>query len=229
MAMKSTDTPDTVILVNAGGVLTAPSFAGMGWLRPDVNNSGTPFGVWSGTGAAQRAWRIRMTDSPVRIRGIVSFDGSASNTASAPTALTLNVWAHVGMDFDGSTIRVFLNGVLDFSLSASGTIFASSHRLGIGGYDEDGTSETASEQDGDIEDVRYYNRILTAEEWATIHGTRGLDGIVNGLVTRWPINEEPDGNTIVTPKDVGPAQLSVSLITNTPSYIEGELRQRKAA
>jgi hypothetical protein len=170
-----------------------------------------------------------MTDSPVRIRGIVSFDGSISNTASAPTGLTLNVWHHVGMDFDGSTIRVFLNGVLDFSLSVSGTVFASSHNLGIGAYDEDGLGATASEQDGDMEDMRYYNRILTAEEWATIHRVRGLDGIVHGLVSQWPINEEPAGNTIVTPKDVGPAQLSVSSVVGTPSYIEGELRQRKAA
>jgi len=134
------------------------------------------------------------------------------------------------MDFDGSTLRIFLNGVVDTSTSFSGTVFASSHLLGIGAYD-DVAPETASELDGDIEDMRYYDRLLDVKEWATIHRVRGLDGIVHGLVTRWPINERPSSTVITAsdPKDVGPAQLTVNSIVGSPTYITGELRQRKAA
>jgi len=45
-------------------------------------------------------------------------------------------------------------------------------------------------------------------------------------VTRWPINEEPPGNTVTTSsiKDIGPAKLAVDSVFNTPDYIEGEVR-----
>lgn len=134
------------------------------------------------------------------------------------------------MDFDGSTLRIFVDGVLSNSVSLSGTIFASARNLGLGGYD-DGGSLSASELDGNLEDFRYYNRILDVKEWATINRVRGLDGIVHGLVTQWPINERPNGTVITAtdPKDVGPAQLSISAIVGSPLYFTGELRQRKAA
>ena len=134
------------------------------------------------------------------------------------------------MDFDGSTVRIIVNGIVSNTLSLSGTIFSSSRNLGLGGYD-DGGGASASELDGDLEDFRYYNRILKDEEWATIHRVRGLDGIVHGLVTQWPINERPAGTVIAIsdPKDIGPAQLSMITVVGSPTYITGELRQRKAA
>ena len=43
--------------------------------------------------------------------------------------------------------------------------------------------------DGKMADVRFYNRILSADEVATIYACRGHDGIVSGLVGRWKLDE----------------------------------------
>ena len=230
MAFSGTDSPDTAILVSPGGSLTATPFSAMGWVRPRVDNSGTVIGVWSSAATAERAWRVVFTSATLRLRVNVSFDGAGTNVTFSTTVFTLNVWAHVGIDFDGSTLRLFINGVVDASASFSGTVFASSHTLGIGAYD-DVAPATASELDGDIEDVRYYDRILDVKEWVTIHRVRGLDGIAHGLVSRWPINERPNGTTILAadPKDIGPAQLTVNQVVGAPVYITGELRDRRAA
>ncbi len=230
MAFAGNDSDNTVILIAPTGLLTATPFACLGWIRPVVDNSMTPYGVWSSSGDGERAWRFRMSTAPQEARAAISFNGSAQTELSSSTALALNIFHHLGMDFDGSTLRLFINGVLDNSVAVSGTIFASSRDLGIGGY-HDGGVETASEYDGDIEDFRYYDRILDEKEWETIHRVKGLDGIVHGLVTRWPIDELPPGEDITasTVKDVGPAQLSATIPDGVPLYIEGELRERRAA
>ena len=232
MPIKNTDSPNTAILVTPAGLLTATPFAVMEWLRPTANNSGTPFGVWSEAVDGERAWRCRLSDSPIETRMTISLDGAAQTEVSSSTALPLDTWHHIGMDFDGSTLRGFVDGVLDNSVSVSGTVFASSRNLGIGAYDDGGDS-TASEVDGDIEDFRYYNRILGLNEWATIFAAKGLDGIIHGLVTRWPINEGPPGTVITAPKDIGPAQLALSSVEGSPTtlYIEGEVKgtRRRAA
>ncbi len=229
MAGTFTDAPDTVILITASGLLTATPFTTMQWVRPTVANSSTPMGVWSSDLDGQRAWRLRMNADPSP-RAQVSFDGATATQLAHASTLALNVWAHIGMDFDGSTLRIFVDGVLSNSVSLPGTIFSSSRNLGLAGYD-DGGGTTASELDGDLEDFRYYNRILDVKEWATINKVRGLDGIVHGLVTQWPINERPKGTVITASdvKDIGPAQLAVSSVVGSPTYITGELRQRKAA
>lgn len=232
MAFSGSDSGNTAIFVAPSGLLTATPFATMVWMRPTVDNSATPNAISSSSGDAQRAWRIRLSDLPLEPRAEISFNGVDFVGASTSTVLTLNIWVHVGMDFDGTTVRLFINGVLDASSAQSGTVFASTRLMGIGAYDNGGGA-SSSQMDGDIEDMRYYNRILTLAEWATIHATKGLDGIVHGLVTRWPINELPPGTTIISsgPKDIGPAQLAVSSIDNSPTYVQGELRssRRRAA
>jgi len=49
--------------------------------------------------------------------------------------------------------------------------------------------------DGNIEDVRLYNRILSAAEIQTIYVSKGIDGIFNGLVGRWVRDEGAPGVT----------------------------------
>ena len=160
----------------------------------------------------------------------ISLDGVAITELASTTALPLDTWHHIGMDYDGVTLRGFVDGVLDNSTGIAGTVFSSSRNCGISCYD-DGGGMSASEVDGDIEDFRYYNRILSLGEWATIFESKGVDGIVHGLVTRWPITEQPPGDTITVPKDIGPAQLALSTMIGSPLYIAGEVKgnRRRAA
>ena len=75
------------------------------------------------------------------------------------SVLTLNTWSHLAGTFDGSYIRLYLNGKLVRSLSARGSITASSGLLKMGG-----NSVWAEWFAGQIDNVRIYNRALSATE-----------------------------------------------------------------
>ena len=48
---------------------------------------------------------------------------------------------------------------------------------------------------GIIDDIRVYDRVLSANEIQTIYGARGQDGIVDGLTLWYPMNEGAEGTT----------------------------------
>jgi hypothetical protein len=87
--------------------------------------------------------------------------GSELN-AVGPAALGLNAWSHVASTYDGSTLRLYVNGALVSSTAVSGTLAASSGVLRIGGNGVWG--EWFS---GLIDEVRVYNRALSAGEIQT--------------------------------------------------------------
>jgi glucose/arabinose dehydrogenase len=78
-----------------------------------------------------------------------------------PSALALNAWSHLAMTWDGATVRVYVNGTQVSTAALTGTAFASSGPLRIGG------NNVWSEWfQGEIDDVRVYSRALSAAEVA---------------------------------------------------------------
>ena len=83
---------------------------------------------------------------------------------------SLNRWVHVTATFNGSQSRIYVNGVLDTELNQSLTIGSNNLPLYIGG--SYGSSETqnggggSGEENfrGQIDEVRIYNRSLSASE-----------------------------------------------------------------
>ena len=79
--------------------------------------------------------------------------------ASGASPLTLNTWAHLATTYDGTTLRLFVNGVQAGQLAIGGSITTSAGALRIGG------NNTWGEWfQGDIDEVRVYNRALNATE-----------------------------------------------------------------
>jgi hypothetical protein len=74
--------------------------------------------------------------------------------------LQANTWAHLAATYDGSVIKLFVNGVQVNSLSYAGTILTSNQVLSIGGN----TIWTDEGFSGIIDEVRVYNRALTTSE-----------------------------------------------------------------
>jgi chitodextrinase len=74
----------------------------------------------------------------------------------------LNTWTHVSATYDGSTLRVYVNGVQQASRAVSGAISTSTGALRIGG-----NSVWGEYFSGLIDDVRVYNRALSASELQT--------------------------------------------------------------
>jgi len=76
-----------------------------------------------------------------------------------PSALPLNAWSHVAGTYDGSALRLYVNGVQVASASRTGTLQSTTNPLRIGGNAQWGEYFA-----GRIDEVRVYRRALSAAE-----------------------------------------------------------------
>lgn len=79
--------------------------------------------------------------------------------AVAPDPLSLNTWTHLAVTYDGTTLRLFVNGVQVAARAVSGALVASSGVLRLGGNGVWGEYFA-----GRIDDVRLYSRALSVAE-----------------------------------------------------------------
>ena len=117
----------------------------------------------------------------------ISFD--VNNNAASLTStnsLTLNTWYNVIGEWDGSTLRIFINGVQDNSVAYSGTLSPSTGALGIGAYPGTGASPFL----GSIADVQIYSAALSAGQAVQLYqeGITGSPLAGAGNVGLWPLN-----------------------------------------
>ncbi|HEY9229854.1 MAG TPA: LamG-like jellyroll fold domain-containing protein, partial [Gemmatimonadaceae bacterium] len=97
----------------------------------------------------------------------VHFDvGGTERQLNAPSMLALNTWSHVAGTFDGSMSRLFVNGIEIASQAFAGPISTSTGAVRIGG-----NAVWGEYFNGRIDDVRIYNRALTAAEVVADMGT----------------------------------------------------------
>ena len=92
---------------------------------------------------------------PPAVYGRVSSDVGAAGTAALP----LNTWSHLAGSYDGTTLRMYVNGTLVGSKALSGSLVTSTGALRIGG-----NSVWGEYFSGLVDEVRVYNRALSAAE-----------------------------------------------------------------
>jgi len=80
----------------------------------------------------QRAWEIRQESSTFKV--FVSSDGSGSSNTSSTTAPSTSVYRHVGFVYNGSTVKIYVNGTEEGSVAYTAGIFDSSAEVIIGAY-----------------------------------------------------------------------------------------------
>ena len=119
----------------------------------------------------------------VRFNGGTTATTRVDSLSSYPT--DGNTWIHVAATFDGSIIKVYINGVLDNSKSISFTIAPNSTNLGIGAQ-----ADGVSPFQGLIDDAPY-NRALSLTDIEVLAGLRNLlnaskSGTGSGAVTSDP-------------------------------------------
>jgi hypothetical protein len=146
---------DMVTVANTAA-LNATRTTVMAWLRP------TALGGWRSAvmkeTATGLAYALYADNSASRPAGFVNL-GATDRTGAGTAALPLNVWSHVAMTFDGSNIRLYVNGVLVRTAAFAGNIVTSTQAVRIGGNAIWGEWFA-----GMIDDVRIYNRALTLAE-----------------------------------------------------------------
>ena len=129
------------------------------WVRPTISNNNRAIIVKERT-TGGFAYSLFSSDDNERPFGGIR--GTTERRAIGPSDVPINVWTHLAATYDGSVLRLYVNGVQVSSISGAGPIINTlgALRLGFNSLD-------SSTYRGLMDDVRIYNRALSAQEIAS--------------------------------------------------------------
>jgi hypothetical protein len=166
------------------------------WVKPTATSTdwscavlkersgGLAYGLYATDGAAQPP------------AGYIDKSGTDYHATSG-TLLPLNAWSYLSTTYDGTTIRLYVNGTQVATKSVSGSIISSTAPLRFGGDSVWGEYFT-----GLIDEVRVYNTALTAAQITTDMNTPIGGG--NQTAAR-PAGTPNPGTKVLTATDARPA------------------------
>lgn len=110
-------------------------------------------------------WTLGTSGSTLRFR---LRTGSSTSTLTPTVSLPANTWIHVVATYDGSRMRLYVNGVERGSLTKSGTLATSATAaVNIGRSPASGGT---SYLNGAVDDVRLFHRALAPAEIRALYG-----------------------------------------------------------
>jgi hypothetical protein len=222
MLFSSTNYCDTVGTYTAYGTCTV-----MAWCYFNAYNTvANPF-LSNRIFGSDDNWEIRIcTDWSSGVWKFANELYASSNQVPciSNTTIALNTWYHLcatlsssGAGGPGSVAQVYVNGVLENTKTYTATDTQSSNVMGIGSRT---TAISGQSTNGILDDLRVYNRVLSAGEIQTIYNCQGSDHIWYGLVNKWLLNEGPSGTTVPTSgtpvKDIVSPPFHANGMTATP-------------
>jgi len=153
-------------------------------------------------------------------------NGSDMATVNATTVMALNTWYHLAARYDGTAMKIYVNGVREGCIYRSGSIRTGTAEVWLG----DQPGDPVRPHHGLIEDARVYKRSLPFSEIETIYAARGSDNIVYGIESRWRLGEGAPG--VVVPATAGTIKDLIGNHHGTqsgdPTFAEGYCRRRRA-
>jgi len=99
-------------------------------------------------------------------KGGFVFSTNLGNVGSTTSALTQAVWNHVAATYDGSYVRLYVNGVLDTQTAATGNVTTSTYPLFFGCTAT--TSCYTGGFAGAMDEVGIWPRALSVDEIAVL-------------------------------------------------------------
>ena len=153
--------------------LSGPSFSASGWFNTDTLGSwNTLFGNYD-TLTADRAWRFAAGRQPARFvtSGLANSSSQNVNLDSSQSIST-NVWYHSTVTYDDSTntMELFLDGVSVGTASQPNGVAPFAAQFTIG------SSSGLDHLNGQADDIRAYDRVLTHAEITHLASQRGIEG-----------------------------------------------------
>ena len=143
----------------------------IGWGNYGISNNANAFRL-----AANTPDECSSTEG----KGLINYWGGEDNDlVTCTNNLTLNEWHHVAASFDGTTRKIYLDGVLIGSDNPSGHDVPNTDNFRIG------STNSVDYFNGSIDEVMVFNRSLSAEEIKMIYeGSRiGGDKLSSDLTT----------------------------------------------
>ena len=182
---------DVVSIADANALDLTTGMTLSAWLRPS-SLSGWRTAVMKQANAGL-SYALYAHDDAPRPAAYINV-GGADRSAPGAAALALNTWTHLATTYDGTTLRIFVNGAQVTTLAVTGSIATSTGALMIGGNTMWGEYFA-----GLIDEVRIYNRALSAAEI------------------------QSDMNAAVTPPGPDTTAPTVSLTAPVPGQVAGQV------
>jgi len=161
-----------------------------GWIFPTAN-AGTNWGrmLTKTNGSTGDDYHIGIRGSTFEaVCRLTTSDHTTTLTGT--TVLSNNDVKHnICMTWDGTTVRLLLDGVEEDSDTNTGTINDANEHIGIGRHPDSTTRDVKAR----VEDIRIYNRALVLPEAKHMFGCEGTDGIHEGIIANWRMNEKGGG------------------------------------
>lgn len=176
MAIVFDGDQDSVLVPNAVQLIS--DFATVSfWVRPDDQNFADAESYILSFGGWQERWKISL---PQHLKVVWTTNGKNSQfpnfisdmDSGDGNELVLGFWWHVTMVHDGTSDIIYLDGVEVNSKPVNGTLNSTAHPLGMGNNPIEGRQYFI----GALDEVKIYNKALTAEEILQLYqtGTTGL-------------------------------------------------------
>ena len=182
----------------------------------------------SASGTSPLVFRINTgIDNPTSSTQLVLHEVASTNK------VVFGQWIHVAGVYDGSTMKIYFNGVLDASTPVSGSIAFDTRPLTMGAgandlYTDIVPSAFVNQLHGSIDEAQVYDRALNATEIRTLSNTppvanAGADQIVNAnaavtLDGRGSSDPEGDPITYSWSQTAGPSVTLNNPTTAQPTF-----------
>jgi hypothetical protein len=183
------------------------------WVKPNS------FGIWRSmvsffqdNGSFERGWDLETRPNNRFAFALNSVGGGGGLTYMETSgSFSPNMWHHVAGVYDGTSMKIYVNGQLEqTSFAENGDIWYSDAWLALGMYKDD---NEANSLPGTLDEVRIWNLAKTQSEIQASMNTT-LSGMENGLVAYYNFEDGP-GSTTVT--DVSGNGLNGTLTNMNPA------------
>ena len=122
--------------------------------------------------SSQYSYQLYLDNCDSAVFGIKTNIGSTASSQCSDTYISQNVWHHVVGSFNGTHIRIYVDGEKKETVAASGNILSSTVNVSVGQYS---TPTSRKRFYGLIDEVMIYNRSLTDAEVKSLYSARLLN------------------------------------------------------
>ncbi|MDO7852023.1 endo-beta-N-acetylglucosaminidase [Hymenobacter convexus] len=191
------------------------------WVKPNTFKSTSPFissllGMEDG---GSNTAMLRIGDAgidPSQVQFVLQV-GATTRKVTSVARLTAGQWTHLAGTYDGATLKLYVNGVLDNSLAATGNVVANAAFTLARNY------AAPRGLDGRLDEARAWTRALTAAE--IVANACSVPGSSTGLAGYWKLNDSPNLTTADasgrghtgTLTNMGPSDWSTDVPTQCPT------------
>jgi hypothetical protein len=145
------------------------------WMRPSTIPA--DMGICGKTdGNLNRSYYLYIENTGPVLKAKVSATGGGAAQPYGATTLSANTWYHVALVYNGTDIRLYLNGSLDSNGANNPLTYSSGIYNGTGDFAIGSRGNVDDFFDGQIDEVAVFNRALSADEIQEIY-ENGLNGV----------------------------------------------------